>query len=92
MLIDEFALDLEDDRLVLHDASYDIVCRLGGVLVAGELGTFVNALLEKVRGQLLLAGFPNILRDISPHVGYKDDAPERRVSAKLAEHLEVAWR
>jgi len=60
VFIDQLSLDLESDGVVLHNASDDIVCGLGGVVVAGELGTFVEDWFEKVRGEPLLASFPDI--------------------------------
>lgn len=48
--------------MILHDASNDIVCRLGGVAVMGELCTFVKVRLERVGGELPFASFLDILR------------------------------
>lgn len=61
-------------------------------MVASNLCTFVEDWFEKSGNELLLASFPDILRDIPPHVCNKDDVHECLVSAKLAEHLEVTSR
>ena len=76
VLVDELDLDLKRGRFILHDASNDVVGRLGSVVVTGELCTFIEDLLEKVGGELLLASFPDSLRDLPPHVGNEDDVLE----------------
>ena len=58
---------------VLFDALDDIVCRPGGVVVTGELGTFIEDWFEEAGDELPLTGFPDIRSDFPPHVGHEDD-------------------
>jgi len=80
-------MDLEDYGLVLHDGLNDIVHRFG-VVVMGELCTFIDDQLEKVRGELPFASSP----DIPPHVNDENNVLQGRVTANPAEHFEVMSR
>lgn len=61
VFVDNLELDPESGGLVLPDTSNDIVRGLGGVVVTGELCTFVEDWHENSRGEIILASFPDIL-------------------------------
>ena len=61
VLIHKFALNLEHNRVVVHDTSNHIVCGLFSVVVADHLSAFVEGRFEKVGSQLPLAGLANIV-------------------------------
>ena len=61
-------------------------------MVTGDLSTLVKNRLERFCDELPLASFPDILRDLAPHVGDENDALQGRVTTKFAEHLEVTHR
>ena len=62
---------------------------LGSVVMTDQFCTLVEDWFEKFAGEFGLAGFIDVARIPCPHVGDEDNVPQRRITAKLTEHLEV---
>jgi len=60
--------------------------------MANHLRAFVKHLFEEVAGEFHLARFTDVARNLAPHVGDEDDVLQGRVTAKLAENLEISSR
>ena len=75
--------------MVLHDPPDDVVSGFGGVVMADHLCVLVEDRFEKSTGQAVLASFAVLGREIALHVGNENDILQRRVTAKVTEHLEV---
>ena len=85
----QFPLDLQRERVVLHDHPDDVVSGFGGVEMADHPGALLNDRFEKITRQFGLASFAVLERDIAPHVGSKNDVLQCRVTTKFLEHPEV---
>ena len=89
VFIHQLPLDPQHNRLVPHDHPNDIVSGLVSVMMANHLCTLVDGLFEKATGELVLASFTNVTRDLAPRVGHEYDVLQRCVTTNFAEHLEI---
>ena len=82
--IDKLPLGPQDGEL-----PNDILCRFGGVVVLDHQSVLVKDRSEEFTGELLTT-FVGAMRVFFPHVGDKNGISQRRVAAKLKEHVEIS--
>ena len=85
----QLPLDLQCNRVVVHDLPKNIMSGFGSVVMSGQLRTLIEGWLEKFAGELLLASLVDVQRVRLPHICDENDVLQRRFTTELAEHVEV---